>query len=79
MVKDILHFAEHIKKGKAKVPKCLDLLVNIKEDRLKQQQDIDHLNGLNQEDLKNEFNISGILKYFKSTVQSKVPTTVFTL
>ena len=66
MVKQILHFAQHVREGRANVPRCLDLLVLIKNDRKQQKDDIEYLDEIKRTAIKNEFNITGILEMYKS-------------
>ena len=44
MVGEILHYAQHVREGRANIPRCLDLLVLIKKDREEQKDDIEYLN-----------------------------------
>ena len=72
MVKEILHYAQHVREGRANIPRCLDLLVLIKKDREEQKDDIEYLNEIRKTTIKNDFNVTGILEQYKSMDQKEM-------
>ena len=72
MVKEILHYAQHVREGRANIPRCLDLLVLIKKDREEQKDDIEYLNEIRKTTIKNDFNVTGILVEYKSMDQKEM-------